>query len=66
MTLESFDCAPILLIGFNRPDYMTAQIKAIRPAHPEKIYIAVDGPRADRPDESELCRQVRECAELVN
>ena len=66
MTYESFDCAPILLIGFNRPDYMTAQIAALRSARPSRLYIAVDGPRADRPEEVALCRQVRECAMLVD
>lgn len=66
MTYESFDCAPILLIGFNRPDYMTAQIAALRSARPSRLYIAVDGPRADRPEEVALCRQVRECATLVD
>ncbi|MBQ8124359.1 MAG: hypothetical protein IJ173_00585 [Kiritimatiellae bacterium] len=59
MTYESFDCAPILLIGFNRPDYMTAQIAALRSARPSRLYIAVDGPRADRPEEVALCLAVK-------
>ena len=66
MATNSFNCSPILLIGFNRPDYMAAQVAAIRPACPDKLYLAVDGPRADRPGEAELCRQVRECAALVD
>ena len=63
---SQFDCAPILLIGFNRPDYMAAQIAAIRDARPQKLYFAVDGPRAGRPGEADLCRQVRECAALID
>ena len=66
MTDSTFRCAPILLIGFNRPDYMAAQIAAVKSAQPNKIYLAVDGPRIDRPDEGELCRQVRECAALID
>lgn len=66
MATNSFNCSPILLIGFNRPDYMAAQVAAIRPACPDKLYLAVDGPRADRHGEAELCRQVRECAALVD
>lgn len=66
MSIKPFDCAPVLLIGFNRPDYMSEQIAALRPARPSRLYIAVDGPRADRPEEGELCRQVRECIALVD
>jgi len=56
MNIKPFDCAPVLLIGFNRPDYMSEQIAALRPVRPSRLYIAVDGPRADRPEEDELCR----------
>lgn len=66
MTDTVFHCAPILLIGFNRPDYMAAQIATLRPARPAKIYFAVDGPRADRPEEVALCRQVQDCKKLVD
>lgn len=59
-------CAPILLIGFNRPDFMRAQIAAVREARPLKLYVAVDGPRPDRPDEAEKCRAVRDCVKFVD
>ena len=59
-------CAPILLIGFNRPDFMEAQIEAIRPARPQKVYIAVDGPRDGKPTEAEKCRAVRDCVKLID
>ena len=62
----SSPCAPILLIGFNRPDFMEAQIEAIRPARPQKIYLAVDGPREDRPEEAEKCRAVRDCVKAID
>lgn len=64
--MSEFTCAPILLIGFNRPDFMAAQIAAVREARPLKLYVAVDGPRPDRPDEAEKCRAVRECVKLVD
>lgn len=63
---KSFNCAPILLVGFNRPDYMAAQIDALRQARPSKIYIAVDGPRAEEPAEVELCRKVQNCVKLID
>ena len=63
---ESWSCAPVLLIGFNRPDFMSAQIAAVRAARPARLYVAVDGPRPDRSGEAEKCRAVRECVKLVD
>ena len=60
------ECAPVLLLGFNRPDFMAAQIDAIRPARPRRVYVAVDGPRTDRKDEEEKCCEVRECVKLID
>lgn len=65
-SIEPFECASVLLVGFNRPDFMASQIAAIRGAAPKKLYIAVDGPRPDRDGEVELCRQVQECVALVD
>ena len=65
-TRQSFSCVPILLIGFNRPDFMAAQIVAIRDARPPRLYIAVDGPREGRIDEAEKCRAVRDCVKLID
>ena len=59
-------CAPVLLLGFNRPNFMAAQITAVKTATPSKVYIAVDGPREDRPDEAALCQQTRDCAKLID
>lgn len=66
MTMPPFKSAPVLLIGFNRPDFMAAQIAAVRLARPERLYIAVDGPRENVAGEKEACRQVRECEKLVD
>lgn len=61
-----YQCAPVLLIGFNRPDFMAAQIDAVRTAKPARLYVAVDGPRPDRAGEAEKCRAVRECVKLID
>jgi len=45
---------------------MRAQIEAIRPARPARLYIAADGPRENRPDEAAKCAAVRDCAKLVD
>ena len=63
---NDIDCVPVLLIGFNRPDFMTAQISAVRSAKPARLYVAADGPREGRPGEAEKCRAVRECVKLVD
>ena len=66
VNIDDFVCAPILLIGFNRPDYMAEQIAAIKAAKPARLYVAVDGPRTDHPGEAEVCRKVRDCVDLVD
>lgn len=52
-----FHCAPILLIGFNRPDFLRNQIEALSEVAPPVIYIAIDGPRATRPEEQTKCAE---------
>lgn len=51
---------PILFIAFNRPEPTRRVFEEIRKAKPDRLFVAADGPRADGPGESELCRQVRE------
>ena len=50
------DCfTPLLLLGFNRPEMLRAQVTAIAPFRPERIYLAVDGPRSDHLGDAEKC-----------
>lgn len=48
-------CAPILLLGFNRPDMLEDLVAILAKARPQKNYLAVDGPRPDHPGEAEKC-----------
>ena len=50
----------VLLIGFNRPDLMAGVIDQVRQVSPPRVYLAVDGPRQDRPDEAALVQAVRD------
>ena len=43
--------APILILGFNRPENVLKIVDAIRLQTPRNVYFAVDGPRKDNPDE---------------
>ena len=54
---------PLLIIGFNRPDHMRVLIERLREIEPQNIYVAIDGPRRDRPGERE---KVERCRNLVD
>jgi hypothetical protein len=51
---------PILLIGFNRPAQIEQSLTAILRVKPQTLYIALDGPRENRPDDSVACQKVRD------
>lgn len=50
---------PVLLVIFNRPDSTARVLEAVRAARPERLYVAADGPRPDRPDESQKTEEAR-------
>lgn len=56
----------ILLIIFNRPDTTLQVFERIRQAKPCKLFIAADGPRANRSGEAELCAQARSVVDMVD
>lgn len=58
--------SPILLIVFNRPDSTKRVFAEIRKARPSKLFVAADGPRANRSNEAEICTQVREIVSDVD
>jgi hypothetical protein len=58
--------SPVLFLVFNRPKTTRRVFEAIRAARPPKLYIAADGPRPDRPDESRRCDEVRSVASAVD
>lgn len=52
----------VLLLAFNRPGPTERVLEAIMKAGVRTLYVAIDGPRPDRPSEAVRCQQV---AELV-
>ena len=50
-------------MAFNRPDHLQVLLKRLREIQPEKIYVAIDGPREHRELEIE---KVQACRELVS
>ncbi len=51
---------PVLFIIFNRPEKTRRVFEQIRKARPPALYIAADGPRPDRPGETNLCEETRQ------
>lgn len=50
---------PVLFIAFNRPDITRTTFQRIRAARPEKLYVAVDGPRHAVESEDKVVDQVK-------
>lgn len=57
---------PIALIAFNRPDVTRRTLAAIRAAAPRELFLILDGPRADRPDDTAGCAAVRELTDDID
>ncbi|MBQ7705455.1 MAG: hypothetical protein IJT73_08535 [Selenomonadaceae bacterium] len=57
---------PVLLIIFNRPDTTYKVFERIRMAKPPKLFIASDGPRANRPGEAEKVQECRKIKDMVD
>jgi hypothetical protein len=56
----------VLFLVFNRPDTTAQVFEAIRKARPPRLYVAADGPRANREGEEEKVAKVREIATAVD
>jgi hypothetical protein len=65
MTQAPFQTAVLFLV-FNRPETTKQVFEAIRQAKPPRLYVAADGPRANREGEAARASQVREIATAVD
>lgn len=65
MNDHQFD-TPILFVVFNRPETTKPVFEEIRKRRPAFLYIAADGPRQNRPDDIQRCREVREIVSNVD
>jgi hypothetical protein len=57
---------PVAFIIFNRPETTARVFAEISKARPPKLLVIADGPRADRPGESEKCAATRAVVERVD
>jgi FkbM family methyltransferase len=53
------NCPAVLFVIFNRPDLTQRVFARIREACPTQLFVAADGPRADRPEDVALCAAAR-------
>jgi len=66
LSTKLFMKTAVLFLVFNRPDTTAQVFDAIRKAKPPRLYVAADGPRADRVGEKEKVARVREIATAVD
>lgn len=54
---------PILVIGFNRPELLAQLIAILREVKPQRLFVAIDGPRANNAEDAD---KVQRCRDLVS
>jgi hypothetical protein len=54
--------SPILVLGYNRPDYLENLLDYLRYLKIDKLYISIDGPKSENPEDILLVNQCREVA----
>lgn len=59
-------CAPVVLVGFRRPEFTAEVFEQIRRAAPARLFLVMDGPRPNNPGESTLVEKTRAVAENVD
>lgn len=57
---------PVLLLVFNRPEVTARLLDAVRAARPERLFIAADGPRRDRPEDAGRCEATRRVFDAID
>jgi hypothetical protein len=57
---------PILFLIFNRPDTTTQVFERIRAIKPAKLYVAADGARNGRPEETQRCAETRAIIDRID
>lgn len=57
---------PVLFLNFNRPDYTARSFRQVQEYKPKRLYISVDGPRAQNERDHVGVARVREILDNVN
>lgn len=65
MSSESYQ-TPILLLVFNRPDFVLKQIAHLRAIKPQYLYVSGDGPRPHKSADSKDCQAVQAAFKTID
>lgn len=57
---------PLLLIAFNRPDLFAQLIERLRETQPQRVYVAIDGPRSGHPTDAQRVHETRELIRTID
>jgi hypothetical protein len=60
MSFQIGQTPPVLFCVFNRLDYAKQTFEKIRKAKPKQLFVAADGPRANKKDDAALCQETRD------
>jgi hypothetical protein len=63
---EKILTTPILVTAFNRPDNLQKIFTQIRKVKPKQFFLAVDGPRPDKPGEAEKCKESQDIIKQID
>lgn len=58
--------APVVLLGYARPEFTARVFEQIRRAKPTKLFLVMDGPRANRPGDADNVRRTRDIVARVD
>jgi hypothetical protein len=58
--------APIVLLGYRRPEFTDKVFEAIRSQKPKKLFLVMDGPKADSPADADAVARTREVVRRVD
>ena len=56
---------PILLLIFNRPGNTRQILERLKEVKPARLYVAADGPRENRPNDTALCLETRNLVDKI-
>ena len=64
--MDALGCAPVVLLGYRRPERTAEVFQAIRGARPAKLFLVMDGPRAKDTSDDAAVANTRRVVEDVD
>ena len=60
---KGIECPPVMICGFNRPDYLREVFGRVREAKPSRLFLVLDAPRDNHPED---ISRYNECRNIFN